>query len=617
MNVKKHFQKFSLLFAAAALMASCSSDEPKGGNNLPDDVSGMDAYLRINIQSADMGKATPSDTEGAENGDYVFGSADEHNISNAKFYFYTADKVFMQEGTLANFNGNAGDPAKPNVEYFGQKVLVLKGLTQNTTPTYMLTVLNAPSDFNPGATLDETRLKIMNIKNGEDFIMSTSSYLSDADGFEYGANKLTTSDFLVQDAGTVTPDDVFDGDNNDKHVVEVYVERLAAKVSVNYNGLNVNEDGYVEITVPVAGNPNELNQGATLSTVYVKLSNWGLNATAKESYLTKNIAGLTNPSGSWDWNKAADFRSFWGKSVLWGEDLTTENANFITYAQAKGEWGQNAYCPENTNEVSKIAGTGANAHLTINRNLTHVIFTAGVYEKDAAGEYQPLDMVRYNGSLFKTTWFKDFVLNYLNVNGKLNYYKVSKETTGEDGTVTGREYKQLDATDLMIDFALTEGSDKGTGMVQVVTKLTTEAPKYYVKGTNPATGAETYTATDWTDNAISDLNTALASFDNTQGKTAVANAYKGGAMYYAVPIEHLLKREKTTDAIVEGNYGVVRNHWYMVNVDKILRLGTGVFNPDEGGEQILPPDKPEDPTYYLGARINILSWKIVSQNVDL
>ena len=88
-------------------------------------------------------------------------------------------------------------------------------------------------------------------------------------------------------------------------------------------------------------------------------------------------------------------------------------------------------------------------------------------------------------------------------------------------------------------------------------------------------------------------------------------------MYYAIPIEHLLKRASSGTDIVEGNYGVVRNHWYTVTVDKILRLGTGVFQPGEGGELIIPSTKPEDPTYYLGARINILSWKIVHQNVDL
>ena len=32
---------------------------------------------------------------------------------------------------------------------------------------------------------------------------------------------------------------------------------------------------------------------------------------------------------------------------------------------------------------------------------------------------------------------------------------------------------------------------------------------------------------------------------------------------------------------------------------------------------VIVPDEPEDPYYYLGARINILSWRLVDQNVDL
>lgn len=620
--MKKQFKKFSVLFAAVALMASCSNDEPNPGNNVPENVKGMDAYLRVNIQDAGdiLGRANDPDnnnTGDAANGDYEFGTADEHAVENAKFYFYTADKVFVQEGTLTKFKGSGPAADQDNIEYFGQNVLVLKGLTTNTTPTYMVTVLNAPADFEPGATLDDTRAALSSIKNGNKFVMSTTSFVDSKFTDEYGTNKLTTNDFHTQAAGTVTPDNIFDT-NPDIPAVDVYVERLAAKVEVKYNATGVNEDGYVAINIPVAGNPNNVgDEMATLSTVYIKLSNWGLNATAKESYMIKNIAGLEEPFANW--NSAERKRSFWGKSVLWGQDLTTDNANFISYADAKGEFGKGVeYCAENTNEVTKIA-SGAQ---TLTGNLTHVLFTATVYEQDAEGNYVELDMVRYNGSLYKKAWFKDVVLTYLNTFGKLNYYKYVGDTEIKDeaGNVTGpkKNYKQLSADELKLDFALTQDEEnKGTGMIQVVTTIKPEDNvAYFIKGTNDK-GEETYTAATFDQTAIDALNTALASFDNRDGNIAVANAYEKGAMYYAIPIEHLLKRASSGTDIVEGNYGVVRNHWYTVTVDKILRLGTGVFQPGEGGELIIPSTKPEDPTYYLGARINILSWKIVHQNVDL
>lgn len=616
--MKKLFKPFALLFASAALLSACSSDEP-AGNSVPENVKGMDAYLRVNIQSVGdmMGRADYNDgTPG--NGQYEYGSTAENKVNNVKFYFYAPNKTFMQEGTLTTFNPSAG--TNENVEVFGQKVLVLKGLTDNTTPRYLLTVINPPQGFDPGATLDDTRNALVDAVQSDynetkGFVMSTSSYVETATpgdagyAYEYGANLLSTTDFLVQPAGTTTPDNVFEGADNSLHVVDIYVERLAAKIQVELGAeLNLNEDGYVAINVPVAGDPNELDENEALKTVYVKLSSWGLNATTKQSYMTKNIKDMTAaPIGTWAWNNVGYHRSYWGHSVVWGQDLSAANANFIKLAQANKPFVLDAnnnkfnydYCFENTNELDKIAS----ANLTKTGNLTHVIFSAGVYEKKD-GAYLPLDMVRFNGSLYRTSWFKEFALNNLNLNGKLNYYK----------KVSDNHYIQMDAEDLKLALKSVEGN----GMVKIVSGVTA-ADNYFVKGEG-----DTYTEYNFTEDTkdgegnvtakgtITLLNEALANFDNS-GKT-IANAYNGGDMQYAIPIEHLLKTRGTDNAIVEGNYGIVRNHWYVLTVDKLVRLGTGVFDPEE---VIVTPVEPEDPTYYMGARINILSWKIVTQKVEL
>ena len=129
-------------------------------------------------------------------------------------------------------------------------------------------------------------------------------------------------------------------------------------------------------------------------------------------------------------------------------------------------------------------------------------------------------------------------------------------------------------------------------------------------------------------NAEADLNAVLSTAQNadTWGKSI---AYTGGEMVYTIPIEHL-NADKTTlgdgetnpaDQKREGYYGVVRNHWYRITVDSLVKMGHGIFNPGDGseenpGEPIIP-DEPEDPTYYLGAKINILSWKIVNQSAGI
>ena len=85
-------------------------------------------------------------------------------------------------------------------------------------------------------------------------------------------------------------------------------------------------------------------------------------------------------------------------------------------------------------------------------------------------------------------------------------------------------------------------------------------------------------------------------------------------MYYNIPIEHLNNGDVANGTIPEAKYGVVRNHHYVVTIDKLENIGKGIFDEDE---KIVPGEDPDGDTYYVGAKINILSWKIVSQNVEL
>jgi hypothetical protein len=112
-----------------------------------------------------------------------------------------------------------------------------------------------------------------------------------------------------------------------------------------------------------------------------------------------------------------------------------------------------------------------------------------------------------------------------------------------------------------------------------------------------------------------DINAALADFN----KDNKAVGYNDGLMYYNIPIKHMnTSVAPTKDAagaytIAEGYYGVVRNHCYSVSINEIAHIGAGIFDPNE---PIVPNDD-EDTYYHVGARINILSWKNVSQTVVL
>lgn len=99
--------------------------------------------------------------------------------------------------------------------------------------------------------------------------------------------------------------------------------------------------------------------------------------------------------------------------------------------------------------------------------------------------------------------------------------------------------------------------------------------------------------------AKTEVNAKLAAME-------VAWHWNDGSTYYFTDIKHF-----GTDA-GKNDYAVVRNHIYSINITKIKGLGTPVADP----EKPIDPEKPTDLDYYLAAKVNILQWKVVSQDVS-
>jgi hypothetical protein len=90
--------------------------------------------------------------------------------------------------------------------------------------------------------------------------------------------------------------------------------------------------------------------------------------------------------------------------------------------------------------------------------------------------------------------------------------------------------------------------------------------------------------------------------------------YKDGETFYYVDIKHLGKRslEEPEKAVV-GEYGVVRNHIYDIVIRSIKGYGSPVY---EGIQLVEYPTTPEQNSF-VSAQINILSWRLVNQEVDI
>ena len=108
--------------------------------------------------------------------------------------------------------------------------------------------------------------------------------------------------------------------------------------------------------------------------------------------------------------------------------------------------------------------------------------------------------------------------------------------------------------------------------------------------------------------------------------TNIADCFKHGMMYYAVPIQHFIAGTHTDadgnrdgnyeykyEDVKTGDYGVVRNHWYKFTINAIAKPGVPVHDPDQ---PIIPNYDNED--RYIGFEVVILPWHIVDNgNVTL
>ena len=91
----------------------------------------------------------------------------------------------------------------------------------------------------------------------------------------------------------------------------------------------------------------------------------------------------------------------------------------------------------------------------------------------------------------------------------------------------------------------------------------------------------------------------------------VAYHYANGRMYYYVPIRHL-NNEHTPGNYKVGDFGVVRNHWYKLEVTELVKPGIPVSKPEQ---PIIPNVDPED--RYIGVNIHIIPWHVINQDITL
>ncbi|MBO7301082.1 MAG: Mfa1 fimbrilin C-terminal domain-containing protein [Bacteroidaceae bacterium] len=286
---------------------------------------------------------------------------------------------------------------------------------------------------------------------------------------------------------------------------------------------------------------------------FVKILGWDINTTMSHSNMVKDIdASWTDSAlGIVGWNIEAYKRSFWGTSASVGGDVALKK-NF-SWNSINNNVAAADYCLENT--------TGENTKVVIKAQIS-----------DAAGN--AVEIVKFLGDYITIDGLKNQIASAL----ATKYYKVE-----------GSVYTGIQPTDIELVQAGNSGADSYT----VTYKLTTTA--------EAASWAAKNDDASYSNITVDAVNTAL-------GALAGAQIWKSGMAYYFTDIEHL----GTVGSAAE--FGVVRNHSYVINVTDIIGLGTPVYN---GDNDILEPVNPTDSESFISAQINVLSWKLVNNSVVL
>lgn len=282
---------------------------------------------------------------------------------------------------------------------------------------------------------------------------------------------------------------------------------------------------------------------------------WALTSISDRSNLLKNIE---KADPGFDWNDETNFRSYWANMP---NDVQYQDTN----TWKKMTEAPQLYCQENTDAT----------------NPTKVLVKAQLQKNG-----QPVCIFRFMGTYYTG---KDNDAPKTAIANAINGKYFIKDTGSEN------TYHNIKPEELVLKTKAQMTDQSGTDFnklksYHVAAQLADNVTEIYEKNTN---GDMTLVS-----EGTKTVNTLLLQYP--------AEVAKDGMVYYYTNIEHA----KTADN--KPISGVVRNHVYKIKINSIKGFGTPVYNEN----QIIIPESPTATDSYIAAEINVLSWKVVSQDVN-
>ena len=493
------------------------------------------------------------------NDEFNDGDESEYKVNNAVIaFFYGADEataVCKYAISIDKADGIFAEPAHDNITSTFVTGAVEVPAKEANENVYALAVLNRVN----GLMSVNAEGDLMLNGNSEDLTMAAFQEALDASALAGHANGFMMTNAPVYDATdvivTLTPVTVYTEKSHVENAApdKIYVERVEAKVTL-------------EVSKDATDNTLTVDDG-TFAGATVKIDGWYLQNTNRkyypvrktnEQWLNAENYGKVGSDNRFVGVVSLPQRIYWAEDHNYNDAVSDENlaSEFNIVTDEPASWnavGCHAYCAENTT-AAKVMNK---------KQLTGVLIRA-TYTPSGFNAGDSFLITGQFNTVYSETEFKAWVL------ATVGLASGTVEIIAEDGDAV------TDAEGLK-GLITINGSVPTDDQAAKLLDAADNSIKYYQEGVSYY------------------YSSIIRHFDDdetplTDGSVADVNEY--------------------SEYIHLGRYGVVRNNWYQLIVNS-------VSGP---GEPEIPeiPDEPADArTSYINCEINVLSWAVRDQVIDL
>ena len=574
----KHFFGLAVI---AAMTASCSSnnDLVNGGNGSGENETGASyASFKINLPTT-SGTRALGDPDGTP--DFNEGTAAEYEVKNGTILIFDKDDKFVESAELGTMNPWTDVVKENGVTTAAIATVQLKNVSVGDNKKYKALVLlnnNTADDNTKKVTLPNTGVTYATWSvdasqaNAVNYAKTDGIFMANAPMY---TGKTTEPTTLVDIKGVYASKE----DAQANPATTIYVERGLAKVTMK----DFETKGY------------SIGDNTTYAGATVKIEKWQLDVTNMSTFPVHQIGGLSSATTGfaniWSTSRFYDGDNKTFKRVYWGVDPNYNDAKYQDLANCKtafnmiknkevvGDAGENnpQYCLENTFDLNNMK----------QGQTTRVVFKAVFTPKDLNSKYTTFYKIGNNTDIWSQEnlekQIKTVALTAMGITDDKEQAKYDVKLDATKNNISGEAGQHLIKVE-NITYNPGEGTSEGEGTSKVNQKV------------------------------VDTINEKLG----LSAETGIST-YLNGEAYYIARIKHFNeltpwapgKAYDSNNAAFLGRYGVLRNNWYELSVNKVSGLGY----PDVPEVKPTVPDDEND--QYINVEVKILSWAKRSQSIDL